>query len=57
MADCSADYRLNLYIAVCHSNGRSLKNTISVVVNRLVGMGLKDYFMTVINYRGNADLY
>ena len=54
MSDCSVDYRLNLYIAVCHTNRRSLKNMISVVVNRLVGMGLKHSFS---NYRGNADLY
>ena len=39
--DCTADYRLNLYITVCHTNKRPIKNTIGVVMDRLVGMGLK----------------
>ena len=30
----------NLYIPVCHTNRRSIKNMIGVVVNRLVGMTL-----------------
>ena len=30
----------NLYIPVSHTNGRSLKKTVGVAVNRLVGMGL-----------------
>ena len=30
-----------MYILVYHTNGRSIKITISMVVNRLVGMGLK----------------
>ena len=29
-----------MYIPVCHTNGRPVKNTIGVVVNCLVGMGL-----------------
>ena len=33
--------RLNLYIPVSHTNRRSIKNMIGVVVKRLVGMGLK----------------
>ena len=33
---------LNLYIPVSHTNRRSIKNTIGVVVSRLVGMGLKE---------------
>ena len=40
-ADCIADYRSNMYIPVYHTNGRSIKNKIGVVINRLVGMGLK----------------
>ena len=32
--------RFNTYIQVSHTNGRSIKNMIGVVVNRLVGMGL-----------------
>ena len=31
---------LNLYIPVYHTNGRSIKNMIGVVLSRLVGMGL-----------------
>ena len=31
----------NIYIPVYHTNRRSIKNMIGVVVNRLVGMGLK----------------
>ena len=38
--NCSADYKLNLYIPVYHTNRRLIKNTIAVVMNRLVGMGL-----------------
>ena len=30
-----------MYIPVSHTNGRSIKNTIGVVMHRLVGMGLK----------------
>ena len=30
-----------MYVPVSHSNGRSIKNIIGVVMNRLVGMGLK----------------
>ena len=40
-ADCSADYKLSLYIPVCHTNRRSIKKKIGVVVDRLVAMGLK----------------
>ena len=32
-----------MYIPVYHTNGRSIKNNIGVVVNRLVGMGLLGY--------------
>ena len=39
-ADCTTDYGLNLYIAVCRTNGRCTKDKIGVVVNRLVVMGL-----------------
>ena len=42
-AEQSTDYKSNLYIPVCHTNRRPIKNTISVVVNRLVGMALKGY--------------
>ena len=41
-------FRSNLYILVCHTNRRPIRNTIGVVTNRLVGMGLKGL---VINYR------
>ena len=34
-----------MYILVSHTNGRSVKNTIGMVVNRLVGMGLKGMVM------------
>ena len=30
------------YIPVCYTNGRSIQNTISVVVNQPVGMGLHE---------------
>ena len=30
---------LNMYIPASHTNGRSIKHMIGVVVNRLVGMG------------------
>ena len=33
--------RSNMYITVYHTNKRSIKDTIGVVVNRLVGIGLK----------------
>ena len=33
-------FRSNMYIPVYHTNGRSIKNMIGVVKNRLVGMGL-----------------
>ena len=43
-ADCSADYsadhRINHYIGVCHTNRRSIKKMIGVVVNQLEGMAL-----------------
>ena len=39
----------NMCILVCHTNGRSIKNTIGVVINRLVGMGL--YHSLVFFYR------
>ena len=39
-ANCSADYKQNLYIPVYRTNRRPIKNTIGVVMNRLVGMGL-----------------
>ena len=39
-AACSDDCRSNMYISRSHTNGRSIKNTIGVVMNRLVGMGL-----------------
>ena len=29
---------------MCHTNGRSIKNMIGVVINRLVGMGLQSSF-------------
>ena len=32
-----------MYIQVSHTNGRSIKNMIGAVVNRLMGMGLKGY--------------
>ena len=35
-------FRSNLYILVCHTNRRPIRNTIGVVKNRLVGMGLYD---------------
>ena len=35
-------FKSNMYIPVYHTNGRSIKNTIGVFVNRLVGMGLYD---------------
>ena len=41
-ADRTADCKSNMYIPVYHTNGRSIKNTIGVVMHRLVGMGLKD---------------
>ena len=34
-------FRTKIYIPVSHTNGRSIKNMIGVVVNRLVGIGLK----------------
>ena len=40
----SVDYKLNLYIPVCHTNRRPIKNMIGVVMNRLVGMALKSLF-------------
>ena len=30
-----------MYITVYHTNGQSIKNTVGVIMNRLVGMGLK----------------
>ena len=32
-----------MYIPVCHTNGRSGKNTIGMVLNHLVGMVLKGF--------------
>ena len=37
----TADCRSNVYIPVCHTNRRPIRNTIGVVKNRLVGMALK----------------
>ena len=39
--NCRADDSSNMYIPVSHTNGRSINNTISVLMNRLVGMGLR----------------
>ena len=39
-ADCTDDYKLNLYIPVYHTNRRPIKNMIGVAMNRLVGMAL-----------------
>ena len=36
-------FRSNMYIPVSHTNGGSIKNTIGVIMNRLVGMGLKGH--------------
>ena len=41
LAHCSTICRLNMDIPVCHTNVRSIKNTIGMVMNRLVCMGLK----------------
>ena len=38
--DCIANCKSNIYIPVSHTNGRSIKSTIDVIVNRLVDMGL-----------------
>ena len=40
-ADSMGQFRLNLYILIYHTNKRSIKDIIGVVVNRLVGMGLQ----------------
>ena len=37
-----------MYIPVYHTNGRSIKNKIGMVMNRLVGMGLKAILNVVI---------
>ena len=37
----SRRFRSNMYIKVYHTNRQPIKYTIGVVVNRLVGMGLK----------------
>ena len=42
-AERTADCRSNMYIPVYHTNGRSIKNTIGVVMNCLVGMGLEGH--------------
>ena len=36
---------LNRYIPVYHTNGQSIKHTIGMVVNRLVGMGLHQFWI------------
>ena len=33
--------RSNMYIPVSHTNGRSIKNTLGVVMHHLLGVGLK----------------
>ena len=38
-------FRSNLYILVYHTNRQPIKNTIGVVMNRLVGMGLKSHWI------------
>ena len=52
-------YRSIMYIPVSHTNWGSIKNTIGVVVNRLVGMGLKEYIkldeLPALRY--NCSLY
>ena len=42
-ADCSADSDQTCTFQ--YTNGRSIKNMIGMVVNRLVGMGLKEYLV------------
>ena len=42
-ADCSADCRSDMFIPVYQTNGRSINNTIGVVMNLLVGMGLNPF--------------
>ena len=44
-ADCSADCRSDMFIPVYQTNGRSINNTIGVVMNLLVGMGLKTHIL------------
>ena len=39
---------ISRYILVYHTNGRSVKNMIGVIVNRLVGMGLNAYISTML---------
>ena len=46
-------FRSNLYILVYHTNGRPIKNTIGVVMNRLVGMGLYLFIIFVIKTKLN----
>ena len=44
----SADDKSNLYIPVCHTSRRPIKNAIGAVVNRLVGMALYTTFSSVV---------
>ena len=47
LAPQSADCRLNRYILVCHTSGRSIRNKIGAFMIRVVGMGLKGSTMLV----------
>ena len=40
---CSTIGRLLLFMSVCHTNGRSIKNRIGSVMHQIVGMGLKKH--------------
>ena len=40
--------QIHMYIPVSHTNGRFIKNTIGVVVNLLVGMGLQQIVTSIL---------
>ena len=46
-----------MYIIVSHTNGRSIKDTIGVVTNRLGGMGLYLFYVTVQRAGSGAYSY
>ena len=46
----SSDCRSDMYIPVCHANGRYIKNMIGMVLNRLVGMGCTQNHIVLAPY-------
>ena len=49
----SHHFKSNLYIPVYHTNRRPIRNTIGVIKNRLVGMGLEYHSLLCLSYTSN----